>query len=340
MESLERNIKQLITRHNCVIVPGLGAFLAHNVHAEYIVDEQTFMPPHRILGFNPLVNIDDALLVSQYMQSCKLTYEKASEKMKNDICSLRRILSYKGVARFGELGTFMMDINGSITFKPDANGIDDPENYGFEPLIIEQLHVKDEKVITIKQRNIRKYIASVAVILLTFFFVTPISDRAFDNDVKASLSSFVSSEQISLMQQLSVATPVQVSNTSGCEIAPVEFYMSKKTNDATTPLVDTKMHEETTVQSNIETVDNKPITAKNQEEKTAKYYIIVASSPSEDNAKLAIEELTRKLTASYSVVKCGKRHRIAVGCFESEKEAIDLLPEYKSTFPDAWVLIN
>ena len=78
------------------------------------------MPPHRELGFNPQVTVDDALLLSEYMGEGLLSYEDANKSLSNDIDSLRSRLSDKGTVCFGDLGTFTMDIEGKISFTPNA----------------------------------------------------------------------------------------------------------------------------------------------------------------------------------------------------------------------------
>lgn len=327
MEKLERHISQLLARHNCVIVPGLGAFLAHSVPAAYNSEEQLFMPPHRTLGFNSQVTMNDALLVSDYMTSENISYEKAVQAVQNDVRSLRRLLSTKGEVRFGELGTFTMNIKGEITFVPETNSIDDPNNYGFEPLSIPLLSQckQDTIVIPIKRRDISKYIATAAAIILTFLFVTPISDKAFKNEMQASITDFATSEQISMMQQLTTA-PMHVDNDATVEICPVEF--SKTENIV--------VAEETPKQP-IAHVATAAI-VKEAASETPSFYIIVASSPNAKNAELAIKELTAKRVANYSVVKCGKRHRIAIESFATADEAQNALNSIQQTFPDAWVL--
>ena len=79
MENLVKNISRLIAQHNCVIIPGVGAFLAHRVPACYNAKERVFMPPHRALVFNPQVTVDDALLLSEYMDDGTMSYEEAGE---------------------------------------------------------------------------------------------------------------------------------------------------------------------------------------------------------------------------------------------------------------------
>lgn len=337
MERLESHISYLIARHNCVIVPGIGAFLAHEVPASYNAEDKIFMPPYRALGFNPQVVIDDALLVSHYISCDNLSYDEAVARLKADTALLRSTLSQKGVVRFGALGTFEMNVKGEITFTPDANGIDDPANFGFEPLAIETLEQSDRKniVIPIKRRDIGKYVAAVAAVILTFIFVTPVSDNAFKNNVRASITDFASSEQISMMQQLSAVVPEAMEESAGIEIAPVDFSNTKIVEAVAPEAVEPKVAEP--VVAVVEPV--KIVVEQNKADNAEpKYYIIVASSPSASNAELAVKELTAKKLASYEVLDCGKRHRVAVDSFSSADAAQDALSQYQQTFPDAWVL--
>lgn len=347
MKNLEQHIVHLIARHNCVIIPDFGAFLAHSVPAHYNIEEQTFMPPHRTLGFNPQVKVDDALLTSQYMSAHNLSYEAAAAMLHNDILSLRRTLSRKGSVRFGELGIFSMNINSEITFEAAANSIDDPDNFGFAPLQIAQIHNIEERTITIKRKDISKYVAAIAAIILTFIFVTPISEQAFEESIKASMGNFASSEQISMMQQLTSEAPQQVASPTECEISPIVF-SSTKINSAITsePIIkNTQSNDYQSVASppNESDTDSNPTPQSSCDDESRpiqQFHIIVASSPNADNAQLAIQELSRKMESDYKVIVCGKRHRVAVASYKSEQEALDNLTTIQGTFPDAWILNN
>ena len=348
MKLLIQHITRLIARNNCVIVPGMGAFIAHNIPARYNVKEQTFTPPYRIINFNADIKIDDALLLSAYMEHDNSSYVQAEQSMRSDIGKLRNSLSDKGSVQFGELGMLSMDINSSIMFEPSANGIDDPDNFGLQPLFIETIHSQSEKTITIKRKELSRYIAGIAAIILMFFFVTPISDRAYDNNIKASLSSFASSEQISIMQQLVASSPEQAATKPECEIAPVEYSTTKgvisnesiKTDIAVPSKKTSENPVEQTVTDAIPSNTTVETSSSIEEAAPQRYYIIVASSPNEQNAQLAIQELTAKHQAEYNVVKCGKRHRIAISSFSNEQEAQNALPRYQAIFSDAWVLIH
>ena len=332
MISIDRHISRLIADHDCVIIPGFGAFLSHRISAHYNAEEQMYMPPRRTLGFNPQITMDDALLTTAYMQQYGISYKQAAILMKDDIKKLKKHLSRKGQLYFGELGRLYMNIDGIISFEPAENGIDDPDNYGMIPLPVSMLSHKEEQTITIKinRHRISQYIAAAAAIIIMFIFVTPLSEHTFKNDTKASLGSFASPEQISMMQQVSATAPA-IPAKSICEICPIE--QSVKQNVATnTP--------EEKIEPTIATTSPTPSDNTATTATTSKYYIIVASTPTEEKANLAIKELTTKACFDYTKVEGNGRIRISTGTYNTHGEAQIALSDIQTTFPDAWILTH
>ena len=283
------------------------------------------MPPHRELGFNPNITVDDALLLSEYVSAENSTYDKAEKSLSRDIASLRRVLTSKGVCCFGELGTFHMNINGAISFIPNDNAIDDPENYGFEPLPLPLLSQCKERTIVIKQRDFSRYIAIAAAVILAFFIVTPISDNAYEKNMQASIA------------QITVKAPV-----TEFAVQDVQEYTISPVAETVTEHIYTEPQEaiqEAVKEAPVAIVEPaKEVVEATVPQKT--YSIIVASSPNAKNAELAIKELTRKMKADYTVVVGGGRHRISIGDYSSMGDANDALSHIKNTFPDAWVLTH
>ncbi len=316
MERLIQNISKLIARNNCVILPGAGAFLAHNVPASYNAEERVFMPPHRVLVFNPQVTADDALLLSEYLGNGCRSYDDATTVMSKDIAKLRKELSSKGRVQFGELGTFFMNVKNGISFEPAANGIDDPYNFGFEPIAIPLLSDCKEKEIVIKRHDFRRYITAAASVVVLFFLLAPFLKNTFEPSMQASVTDFASS------LSTPAATTVVADLQPECEIAPVEETVTKA------------VHSEEV----IAPVEEEPATVVLEPASSATYHIIVASSPNAENAQLAIEELSAKMAADYRVIEGSGRYRIVYGSYATGAEANDALSQIKATFPDAWVL--
>lgn len=309
-----------------MIIPELGAFLAHSIPASYNAEDGIFMPPHRTMGFNSQITIDDALLLSEYIDEQQLTYEEAGKALHKDVSNLRYELSSKGTVRFGELGTFSMNVTGNITFDPAPNGIDDPYNFGFEPILIPLLSEFEKKDIVIKRRSIKKYVSVAVAAMLTFFIFSPVGDSAYEPSLKAG---FTTVETMPVVKE----TAKEVATTELCEIEPVA--------DTVTETIITKPQAtEPAVEVQAEVVET-PATAEPVKiENGPTYSIIVASTPNAEKANLAIQELSAKMQAEYHVVEGGGRHRIAHSSYSSNSEANDALAQVKGTFPDAWVLTH
>jgi hypothetical protein len=303
-------------------MPGVGAFLAHRVPAYYNAAEKVFMPPHRELGFNPQVTMDDALLLSEYMNDGLLSFEEAERCLKNDIDSLRSRLSDNGVVCFGELGTFEMDIEGKISFTPNENSIDDPQNYGFEPLLIAPLKELKKKDIVIKRSSIGKYVSAIAAAIIIIFVLVPFGNSIYDDSKQMSVAGFTPTTTATKAVVAPVAETI-------CEIAPVEetvtehIFTTPANAEQASTAVEAQEHEPAVVQ-----------------EVSKQYSIIVASTPNSKNAQLAITELSRKMQADYKVVEGDRRFRIAIESYNSEAEANIALERIQATFSDAWVYIH
>ena len=337
MENLVKNISRLIAQHNCVIMPGVGAFLAHRVPAYYSAKEKIFMPPHRSLAFNPQVTVDDALLLSEYMGDGTMSYEEANERLNSDIEAMRLKLADSGILYFGDLGTFNMDIDGKISFTPNENSIDDPYNYGFEPLAIAPLKELKKKDIVIKRSKIGKYISAVAAAIVAVFVLIPLGSSIFNNDAQLSVAGFAPVEKS--VRPMTVA-PM---DETVCEIAPVEETVTAHifTTADVAPVVEATKQADVqapaTEMAVEETANGVQEIAK---EISKQYSIIVASTPNPDKAQLAITELSRKMQADYKVVQGDRRFRIAIESYETEADANAALERIQATFSDAWVYIH
>lgn len=288
------------------------------------------MPPHRSLVFNPQVTVDDALLLSEYMDDGTMSYEEAGECLANDIEAMRQKLSATGILCFGDLGTFNMDIEGKISFTANENSIDDPYNYGFEPLAIAPLKELQQKDIVIKRSNIGKYISAIAAAIVVIFVLIPLGSSIYNRDTQLSVAGFTPVEK-----SARTVTVVAPASESVCEIAPVEE--TATAHIFTTTEIPAPAIEETKLEPIAPAVEENVEIA----EKISKQYsIIVASTPNSDKAQLAITELSRKMQADYQVVQGDRRFRIAIESYSNEADANAALERIQATFSDAWIYIH
>lgn len=293
------------------------------------------MPPHRELGFNPQVIVDDALLLSEYMGDGMLSYEEANEYLTKDIDSLRSKLSSNGTVCFGDLGIFTMDIDGKISFTPNDNCIDDPYNYGFEPLAISPLKELTKKDIVIKRSSISKYVSAIAAAIILIFVLVPIGNSIYNSDIQLSVAGFTPVDV-----NVKPSVPSLIENLE-CEIAPVEETVTPHIYTLPTSAEVTAVTEDLQQQQDAnEEIPVSTDTANLSKEASKQYSIIVASTPNPQNAQLAITELSRKMKADYQVVEGDRRFRIAIESYDNESDANAALERIQATFSDAWVYIH
>ena len=66
-----------MTRHDCVVIPGWGAFIANCSPARYDADREVMERPHRSIGFNASVSHNDGLLAQSLLRREGMDYDEA-----------------------------------------------------------------------------------------------------------------------------------------------------------------------------------------------------------------------------------------------------------------------
>lgn len=123
MIDLASHIEYLLMSHDCVVAPGLGAFLVHETPARYDAEACRFMPPMRSLGFNQAVTINDGLLSESVAKKEGVTLDAARLEVETAIASFRHQLELTGTMPVGNLGDMTLT-DGVLVFEPsDSSGV-------------------------------------------------------------------------------------------------------------------------------------------------------------------------------------------------------------------------
>lgn len=133
MIELAKHIEVLLLENDCVIVPGLGGFIAHYRPSVYKEDTGTFCPPMRTIGFNPQLVMNDGLLVQSYMQAYNTDFPDATRKIEKIVGVMKEKLYQRGQITLNNVGTLYYNMNGAYEFAPLQNGFFTPSLYGLEP---------------------------------------------------------------------------------------------------------------------------------------------------------------------------------------------------------------
>jgi hypothetical protein len=119
MKSFGEIISTLLVRHNCVILPNFGGFVARVSPAHIDETRGIITPPRKAILFNQQLTNSDGLLISEYALANEVTYTEAQATIhgiidlwNDELKSGKRI----GIDRVGELH---LDIHGRLSFVQD-----------------------------------------------------------------------------------------------------------------------------------------------------------------------------------------------------------------------------
>lgn len=214
MIELIKHIEILLLENDCVIVPGLGGFIAHNRPAVYCNETNEFCPPLRTIGFNPQLIMNDGLLVQSYMQAYNTDFPDATRKIEKIVGQLKEKIYQQGQVDLGNIGTLYYNVRGVYEFEPRKDTFFTPSLYGLERIMLPRLvqhevtsheatrHIeiqsKKNAPMLLKQQQwkhvfssdwIQHAVSVAAAILLFFILSTPVENTYVDEANYASLGS-------------------------------------------------------------------------------------------------------------------------------------------------------
>ena len=149
MIQIELHIEILLLKYDCVIVPGLGGFVAHHAEAHYDGQEGLFLPPLRTLGFNPQLRMNDSRLAQSYVEAYDISYPEAVDRIESEVSELKQHISNEGSYELNDIGVLSLNDDGKYVFEPCEAGVLTPWLYGLGAFSMERLNTgatPEEKV--------------------------------------------------------------------------------------------------------------------------------------------------------------------------------------------------
>lgn len=167
---MEQLISELLLRHNCVILPSFGGFIAKKMSATINYQTGTILPPRKSILFNKQLLHNDGLLISFYAQQHQVNYDQAAIHIKKAIVDWQERLQNGQHIEIEKVGRLFLDLERNICFEQDrfSNLLLDAYGLGkvhFIPQqdlkIVEQEQKIEEKVIEILEKEVPKPTPSV-----------------------------------------------------------------------------------------------------------------------------------------------------------------------------------
>ena len=369
MNELLQHIKILLIENECVIIPDFGGFITYYSPAQHCDEKHLFLPPYRTVGFNPLLQMNDGLLIQSYMQEYEVSYPVAQKMVETAVNELCDVLNKEGHIHINGLGELSLNVENTLDFRPEKHAITAPALYGWQAFEMKEVkelrpanriqpasltpteaqhHKKPNTlVINVNRTWLNNIIAVAAAVILFFLLSTPVSNTYVEPESYASLGYAGWFEQIrkqSLATTLmeSTQTPVQKKQqTQNIQEEKIQLVSTPKvtprqaTKPATTPKKQQAVQPTKTVQKATTTPTVAPTKTSQKQ-----YHIIVASVGNRKDAENAVKELASKGYPGATIIDRDGRVRVALKS-SSDKEALNtqmLQLRKKEEFKNAWML--
>lgn len=358
MIELAQHIEALLLENDCVIVPGLGGFVAHYTPAMRVAEENTFLPPTRIIGFNPQLKMNDGLLVQSYMAVYDTDFSDATRIVGKSVKELLALLHENGKADLPNIGELRYNIHDSYDFTPYDDKLTTPYLYGLGSFEMQELAVlhkpcrNGSKTIpfapVVREEKKRKYgmrintsylanaVAMIAVAALFFFLPAPVENTEV---MEANYARLLPGDLFGQIEKQSLAiTPIVIHQQETGKKAKTTRSAGKK------PVAPVTV-KEVKVRQQTATIAAQPKAAPTvaapavQAVKTP-YHIIVASVGSEKDADTMAQQLVAKGYAGAKAIIGDGKMRVSIQSCATEKEAYRALNliRQNEAYKSAWVL--
>lgn len=357
-------VADLLFKHNCVIVPGLGGFVSNYSKAEFKEEYQTILPARKRIAFNEKLHENDGLLINHVAKTKGISYSEAEDAVNKFVEYASERIHHHKSFEFKNVGTFYYTRENNVVFVP-YEGINMlTDSYGLSPLklratqkMIETADVRPtlevvpdtKKVKKIKQNrksnfNIKRLwpvISGAAVILFVAISIQFLSQLDLNWELgkkkepnkqqDASLLHFDS-------QSTTIHTPVQ-------EVAPV-----KQEADIPVKPVAPVAVEAPTAPEPKEIKETAPVVDASSTEKNpdwlaqwqknrnpVQYYIVIEQSAQETTLASKVDALNQSgYTAR--VVEQDQQYYLSIEQFSADKNATEYLRLIQRSFKKAKII--
>lgn len=321
-----RHIEYLMLRHDCVVIPGLGAIIAHYRPAYIDKELGCMFPPSRTLGFNPDISHNDGLLTSSIARGMETTFDNASAILAKEVAALKLQLDNSSEYALGRLGVLSRHDDGPIIFEPFSATSISPRYAGLQAVamipVTETLHTAAEdeteradnrRTMPLHRRVINIAASLALLVCIGITLTTPvIENRAAFAGIGGSItSSQVAQEPVfEPVVQPDIDLRIALPEKEEQESAPVDLPTPAIVGGAITAL-------------HLDPSD--------------RYYLIVASLPTREKAEeyIAAQNHGDKM----EIIEADGRYRV----FVATGNTIDMarspitVDKYALRYPNAWV---
>lgn len=128
------SIKELLHKHDCVIVPGFGGFVCNLEAARIDQVSHLITPPGKRIVFNQNLRTNDGLLAQNLSEKLAITYSDALRAIADVVNQLRAHLEQLRQLDIEAFGSFRLNAEANYVFLPDRLNTYLYSSFGLMPL--------------------------------------------------------------------------------------------------------------------------------------------------------------------------------------------------------------
>ena len=348
-------IAELLFKHECVILPEFGGFIARNLSSNFSKGSNLLYPQSKHILFNKNLIHNDGLLISALMQKNNTPIQDATKQIEDYKNYIESLLSVKKRFELNNIGLFYIDLDGLLRFeaKTDVNFLLD--SFGFEPVIANELIPEPEKQLVVKQFEDRKLtietiktkeksyakIASLAVglpITLAFLLFAAYS-KPMKPILESSINPFYTPEKTYTPAAQKIKKAIFIKDIEKSELlVDANGYATFKLSEKGNILV-AAINDSIAIADKTAIVKPTIVVNKNNSSYNKKYQIVVGCFGVEENANKLIKSLASKnINTGISGVNKNGLHVVSCGGYDNKEDATSQLLLIKNDFPSAWIM--
>lgn len=300
-----KHIEHLLLGNDCVVVPGLGAFICHDVAS--VCSDGILMPPSRRVSFNSAVNQSDGLLADFVARTEGCGYALAANKVDSEVGMLKERLRNGESVEIGRIGILKFAATGCLTFIPHSDSlIGNLSNFGLPVVDMRQRERekagipqhKEGRLARIRRNALRVAASVAAIVVMALTLTTPITVD-------------------SLPDKASVA-PVAI------KTKPTKEQKSCTSTACSVPLSERKQPEKAAVG------------------KAERYSVVIASLSSYRQAQKYKTESEEQGLVIIDAAPGSRVYKVALASGSSREEMEKLIEDkkIKEKYPDVWICRN
>lgn len=170
-------IKELLFIHDCVIIPGLGGFVANYRSADMNELARTISPPSKSILFNRNLIHNDGLLIDYVLQRNGLDYRQSEELVRAYADQIMKSVSNDAKFSVDEVGFFYSDSGRKLQFQDELTTNFLIESYGLSSIIFDPVEQEKEEFVPVVtyRASVRRWVyTGVAASLVAAMVLIPV----------------------------------------------------------------------------------------------------------------------------------------------------------------------